>query len=132
MWILHRDYFFIVKNKMEVYLESEILKYIIERRKVYEIYVFDSEKQKIKLLDIIKFCDKYSNIIIKCMIIGLEYFNSFRDAIYLVGVCRVMPNAITMDKSINTYHQYPHKEYGTYQQGAKMCGVLRIKFEVIE
>lgn len=113
---------------MNMQLDTIYFNYIKDGIKEYETHVFDIKRRKLKLLDIITFYERCSYRVLKCIITELSYYESFKRAIKSVGILKVLPNAKTLDEAVSIYHEFPHKKHGTYEQGAKECGVLRIKF----
>lgn len=116
---------------MEMKLDTIYFNYIKNRIKLYETRVYDIKRKEIKLLDIILFKDRESNRTLKAQIIELSYFNTFKEAIASVGIQKVLPNARSLKNGIKIYEQFPHGEGGTFKDGAKKYGVLRMKFKLI-
>jgi len=117
---------------IEMKLDTIYFSYIKDRVKLYETRVYDKKRQEIKLLDIVKFTDKTSNNMFEAKITELSYFKTFKGAIEGVGIKKILPNARSLKDGIKIYEKFPHGEGGTYKDGAKKYGVLRMKFELIK
>ena len=111
-------------------LDTIYFNYIKNRVKLYETRVYDKKRQKVKLLDIVKFTDKGSNNIFEAKITELSYFKDFKEAILDTGLKKLLPNARTINQGIKMYESFPHSE-GTFKEGAKKFGVLRMKFMIL-
>ena len=61
----------------------------------------------------------------------MSYFKNLRDAIKGVGIKKVLPNARILQGGVKIYESFPHGKGGTFKDGAKKNGVLRMKFEII-
>ena len=103
---------------------------ILSKKKIYETRVHDPKRQKIKLLDTVTFKDRGSKNTFKGRITELSYFTSFQDAILDCGLKKVLPNARSVKEGVKMYESFPHDE-GTFKEGAKKYGVLRMKFDII-
>lgn len=102
---------------------------ILSKKKIYEIRVFDSKRQKIKLLDTIIFTDNGSSRNFEATITELSYFKTFKEAIENSGIRKVLPNTKTINDGVTIYESFPHSE-GSYKLGAKKYGVVRLKFDL--
>ena len=111
-------------------LDTIYFNYIKNGIKLYETRVYDSKRQKLKLMEEITFLDRGSKRSFKAKIIELSWFSNFKDAITEVGIKKVLPNAKSLVDGIKIYENFPHDE-GTYKKGAKKYGVLRIKFQLV-
>jgi ASC-1-like (ASCH) protein len=111
-------------------LDSIYFDLIKSGKKIYETRVFDTKRQKLKLLDVIEFTHRETKEKMKGKILELAWFPDFREAISSAGLKKVMPNARSIDDAVNLYEKFPHDE-GSYQKGAKKFGVLRIKFMLV-
>ena len=116
---------------MDMKLESIYFDYIKKGVKLYETRVYDKKRQEVKLLDIILFKDRGSKRTFKAKITELSHFKNFREAIEGVGIKKVLPNAKSLKDGIKIYENFPHGEGGTFKDGAKKYGVLRMKFELL-
>ena len=112
-------------------LDSIYFDLIKSGKKIYETRVFDSKRQKLKLLDVIEFTNRETQKKMQAKIVELAWFPNFRDAITSAGLKKVMPNTRSVDDAVDLYEKFPHDE-GTYQKGAKKFGVLRIKFMLVK
>ena len=110
-------------------LDSIYFNYIKKKIKLYETRVYDDKRQKIKLLDKVKFKEKGSKRFFNAIITELSYFSNFREAIIPVGIKKILPNARSLDDGVKIYENFPHSE-GNYKKGAKKFGVLRMKFKL--
>ena len=113
--------------KQFMHLDTIYFDYILNGIKLYEVRVYDEKRQKINLLDVIEFSDRGSNRTFEAKITELSWFSNFRDAIYEVGVRKVLPNAKSLDDGVITYENFDNKNY---KKNAKKFGVLRMKFVV--
>lgn len=113
---------------MKMHLDKIYFDNIKNKVKIYETRVYDKKRQEIKLLEEIVFLERNSKKKIKAKVVELSYFSNFRDAIKDVGVKKVLPNAKSLNDAIKIYEKFPHEE-GSYKEGAKKYGVLRIKFK---
>ena len=105
-------------------LDTIYFDYIKNGSKLYEIRIYDQKRQKIKLLDSVKFIDKNNKKrFFNAIITELSYFNIFKDAIEEVGVKKVLPNAKSLVDAVNIYNSFPN-----YKENSKKYGVLRMKF----
>ena len=112
------------KNIIEMNLKPIYYNFIKQKKKIYEIRVFDEKRQQLKLLDTIKFINsENSKQNFKVKITELSYFKNFKEAIEASGVRKVLPNAKSLEDGVNIYESFP-----SYKENAKKFGVLRIKF----
>jgi ASC-1-like (ASCH) protein len=117
---------------MEMKLDTIYFDFIKNGEKIYETRVYDTKRREIKLLDRVKFVDRgNSKRSFDAVITELSYFNDFKQAIETVGIKKVLPNARTLKEGIELYHSFPHGEGGTFKDGAKKYGVLRMKFNLL-
>ena len=98
-------------------------------QKIYETRVFDTKRQKLKLMDIIEFTNRETGSQFKAQITELSYFNDFESAIVDCGLKKVMPHLRSVVDAVKIYNNFPH-ETGSYKKGAEKYGVLRIKFSL--
>ncbi len=112
-------------------LDTIYFDYIKNGIKLYETLIYDKKRQEIKLLDIVLFKDVGSKRTFKAKITELSHFTNFREAIVGVGIRKVLPNARSLKDGVKIYESFPHGEGGTFKDGAKKYGVLRMKFELI-
>jgi len=61
----------------------------------------------------------------------ISWFKDFKTAILDSGLKKVLPNATSIENGVKLYEAFPHDE-GTFKQGAKKFGVLRMKFNIIK
>lgn len=108
---------------MEMHLEPVYFNAIKNGVKIYETRVFDEKRQKLKLLDDIKFIERGTNKSFVKKISELSYYTNFEDAIKDVGIRKVLPNVRSLQDGVKLYESFPG-----YKDGAKKNGVLRIKF----
>ena len=111
-------------------LDSIYYQLIQKKQKLYETRVFDSKRQKLKLLDVIEFTNRGTSQKMKARIVELAHFKNFEQAIRDCGLKKVMPNARSVEDAVKLYEAFPHDE-GTYKKGAQKYGVLRIKFDLL-
>lgn len=105
-------------------LDTIYFDYIKNGIKLYETRIYDEKRQKIKLLDNVKFIDKNNKKrFFNAIITELSYFNNFKDAIEEVGVKKVLPNAKSVKDAVNIYNSFPG-----YEENSKKYGVLRMRF----
>jgi ASC-1-like (ASCH) protein len=98
---------------------------VLNGKKIYETRVNDEKRQLIKLGDIIEFTHQTENRQpYSIVVIGIDYFKSFKDAIETSGVKKVLPNVSTVEEGVKLYEAFPHKT-GTFKDGAKKYGVVR-------
>ncbi len=117
---------------MEMKLDTIYFNFIKNGEKLYETRVFDTKRREIKLLDRVKFVDRGDKKrSFEAVITELSYFNTFKEAIETVGIKKVLPNARTLKEGVELYHSFPHGEGGTFKDGAKKYGVLRMKFNLL-
>ena len=116
---------------MEMKLDTIYFDYIKDGIKLYETRVYDKKRQEIKLLDVVLFKDTESNRTFKAQITELSHFTNFKEAIVSVGIRKVLPNARSLKDGIKIYERFPHGEGGTFKDGAKKYGVLRMKFKLV-
>ena len=114
-----------------MHLDTVYYNFIKNGKKIYETRVYDEKRRKLKLMEVITFKDRGSNKTFKALINELSYFSNFKDAIESAGLKKVLPNARSLKDGINMYENFPHSE-GTYKDGAKKYGVLRIKFGILK
>ena len=113
-------------------LDTIYFDYIKNGKKLYETRVYDKKRQEIKLLEEVTFIDRSDvSRSFKAIITELSYFKNFKDAIQEVGLKKVLPNAKSLEEGVKLYHQFPSGEGGTFKEGAKKYGVLRMKFELL-
>ena len=112
---------------MEMKLDPIYYDYIVNGIKIYETRVFDEKRRQIKLLDEITFINREDRKTFKAIIVELSYFDNFKDAIAEVGIKKVLPNAKSLKEGVHIYNSFPHDK-GSYKEGAKKFGVLRMKF----
>ena len=113
-------------------LDTIYFDFIKNKEKLYETRVFDTKRREIKLLDRVKFVDRGNKKrSFEAIITELSYFNTFKEAIETVGIKKVLPNARTLKEGVELYHSFPHGEGGTFKDGAKKYGVLRMKFNLL-
>ena len=103
-----------------------------EGKKIYEVRVYDETRQKMKVSDIWIFShnDNKDMIPIKTRIVEIKIYRTFREAIEDTDLDVLLPGIDDVNKAIETYNKFPHKE-GTYKIGAKKYGVVRFKLELI-
>ena len=111
-------------------LDTIYFDYILNKKKIYETRVNDPKRQKIHLLDTVNFKDRGSKRTFKAVITELSYFQDFKSAIVNSGLKKVLPNAKSVNEGIKLYESFPHDE-GTFKEGAKKYGVLRMKFNLV-
>lgn len=117
---------------MKMKLDTIYFDYIKNGKKLYETRVYDKKRQEIKLLEEVTFIDRSNDSrSFKANITELSYFKNFKDAIKEVGIKKVLPNAKSLEEGVKLYHQFPSGEGGTFKEGAKKYGVLRMKFNLI-
>ena len=119
------------KHSSQMKLDTIYFNYIKDGIKLYETRVYDKKRQEVKLLDIIEFSDRGSKRTFNTKITELSYFKNFKDAIKDAGIKKVLPNARSLQVGVKIYESFPHGECGTFKDGAKKYGVLRMKFELI-
>lgn len=113
-----------------MHLDKIYFDYIKNKVKIYETRVYDKKRQEIKLLEEIVFLERGSKRSFKARIIELSHYKNFKDAIKDVGVKKVLPNAKSLNEAVKIYEKFPHDD-GSYKEGAKKYGVLRIKFKLL-
>ena len=99
-------------------------------KKPYETRVYDTKRQKVQLMDKVLFRDRCSDRTFEALITELSYFKDFKEAILETGLKKLLPNARTVKDGIKMYESFPHLE-GTFKDGAKKFGVLRMKFMLL-
>jgi len=103
---------------------------VLNGKKIYETRVNDEKRQLIKLGDMIEFTHQTENRqSYSIVVIGIDYFNSFKDAIRTSGIKKVLPNVSTVEEGVKLYEAFPHKT-GTFKDGAKKYGVVRFHLYV--
>jgi len=112
-------------------LDTMYYDYIMSGKKIYETRVWDAKRKQIQLMDIALFKDRGSNRTFMAEITELSYFKGFKEAILDSGLKKVLPNATSVDQGVKLYESFPHDE-GTFKQGAKKFGVIRMKFNIIK
>ena len=112
-------------TKHDWHIEDPHFDNILNGKKIYETRVNDEKRQLVKLGDIIEWTHRTENRQpYSIVVIGIDYFKSFKDAIETSGVKKVLPNVSTVEEGVKLYEAFPHKT-GTFKDGAKKYGVVR-------
>lgn len=104
-------------------LQDTWFKYIKSGDKIYEGRIFDDTRKELKIFDRIIFKNNNTGEEIKKIIIGLIYYNSFKDMISNTPLNELLPG-ITYEDAIEIYHAIPG-----YKERAYMNGVIAIKLQ---
>ena len=120
-----------MSKQHEMRLDTIYFNYILSGKKIYETRVWDSKRKQIGLMDTVLFKDRGSSRTFTAQITEISWFKDFKLAILDSGLKKVLPNATSVENGVKLYESFPHDE-GTFKQGAKKFGVLRMKFNIIK
>ena len=120
-----------MSKQHEMRLDTIYFDYILSGKKVYETRVWDAKRKQISLMDTVLFKDRGSSRTFTAQITEISWFKDFKSAILDSGLKKVLPNATSVENGVKLYEAFPHDE-GTFKQGAKKFGVLRMKFNIIK
>jgi len=109
---------------MELCVDTIYFDAILSGVKKYEIRIFDSKRQLIKLLDTLIFRDRNSDRVLEKKVIELSYFTNFQDAITDVDISSILPNVNTIQEAVQIY-----EAFSEYKTASEKYGVLRIKLQ---
>ena len=93
--------------------------------KQFELRVFDSKRQKIKLLDKIKFMNRQTKETFEVVVTELKWFQNFNEALLDSPLKFILPGLKTRKKALLLYESFPG-----YKENSEKYGVLKIGFKL--
>lgn len=110
----------------DMHLNQEPFDLVKSGKKIIEIRLFDEKRRKINLGDTIVFEKLPDGEKVKCEVIGLSIFKSFKDLLLAFDRAKFgHPNNITLEEQIN-------RQYAHYSKGEEEAnGVVGIHIKLI-
>ena len=111
-------------------LQSPYFEFIQNGVKIYEMRVNDKKRQEMNVNDIWIFTHNHNELLgtIQTRIVERKIYKSFEEAIQDTGFTNLLPNASSIEESIDIYNSFGN---GSYKIDAESFGVVRFKLELV-